>query len=238
MINNSAGRLHDILTKLKQKGNLDEFRVALGLPDMRFASFGVYHLFREFTQLKRDVEILRGNSNKWNIYQQELPGIEAMIGTVSVSAAGGNYQYNQNPTAMQSLRYIATDLPEEESTPQAEINDVSSRIRQLEKSITSNSELTRTIRNWLLELCRAMHDGLAKYQIRGSRGLREGLHETLGSIIDNRDLVDDVKEEEPSIWLAITQAIDAVMTISALKEKYKSLVELAKLALPWYSSSE
>jgi hypothetical protein len=108
--------------------------------------------------------------------------------------------------------------PQEEQSPIDESEHVRKLCDELRAGTLGSKDISKTLRDWLLDMVRAMRDGIDRYQIRGARGLRQRLHEVLGSLMLNWKLAEEVKKKAPTIWTRFIGGIEVVEKVSRFAE--------------------
>ena len=239
--NNPAGRVLIVLERFatKNTGKFKDFASLLGIQDDCDAILAAITDFRaEFRLLSDLIEQFNDNPTKLSLYKKNLPEIEASINSFQINISNSAYSCNIVQTGVVALRFIAADLEQEEEPDPNDLRSLKEAIAQLQKQILDNSEITRALRNWLLDLTRLMRDGIDRYQIRRGRGLRKQFHTMLGDLMDHYEAVQTVKSEHPAVWQRLSSAMDAMIKLAVFREKYKPAIEMVRRALPFFGDSE
>ena len=79
-----------------------------------------------------------------------------------------------------------------------------------------------------------MRDGLDRYQIRGARGLRKQFHTLLGDMMDNYEVIQQVQADGGDVWPGFCAAMDFMIKLATLREKYTPAMEMVKQFLPFW----
>jgi hypothetical protein len=236
---NPAGRILAVLEKLANtpNGNLKQLATCFGANQTdRIAILALLTDLRsEFALLQESIEQFQDNEQKFTLYAQNLPEVEKSIDSLVVLMANEQYQSHVEPTAVVAPRFIAADLPQEETPSTDELAQLRDMIGELQQFIEQSEELSRSIQNWLLDLVRLMRDGLDRYRIRGARGLRRQFHTMLGDLMDNYEFVQQVQKSKSPIWQKLCAAMDLMIKLSVLHEKYRPAIEVVRRAIPFWS---
>lgn len=133
---------------------------------------------------------------------------------------------------MVALRFIAADLPQDESASEEDLNRIRHLVNILQQEIEKSETFTKFTREWLLDLVRIIRDSIDRYACRGSRGMRKQCSHLLGELILNYDLAQEVKEKNPTLWTNIFEAVDVLQKVVSLAEKCRPAITLAQKSLP------
>ncbi len=173
----------------------------------------------EFQLLEGMVEGYKDNKKKHALHSSKMGDIKRSLNQLTLNIGANNYVWNILPSAIVALEFMAADMPEEQGVGPNELEEIRRLCEELRTEIHGCDSLNRTLKEWLLDLVRLMREGIDRYQIRGSRGLRRQFHEMVGSMVDNYDLLKEVKEKGPTVWQKVSKVVELVHKASELGEK-------------------
>lgn len=234
--NNPAGRLLAMLEGAKGSNEHNYLAKAWGIEADRSSILAVKGMYDEYELMRAAIEKFKGDSQKYELLTQDLPEIEETLKSFNVSL-NGVYGINVKQTGIIALRWISSHLPQEETADESELEALRQSLDELRKQVEGSEELAPVIRNWLLELIRIMRDGIERYSIRGSRGMKNELHRLLGDMVENRQFVNTIQKETPAIWRQLTVAMDFMIKLATLKEKYGTAIDFFQRAIPFFDNA-
>jgi len=230
---NPAGRLWTILKRISEKQNADLKHLAacFGVPDTWDSVLqSINDLEAEFQLLEGMVAGYKDNQKKHALHSSKMGDIKKSLNQLTLNIQTNSYMWNIVPSAIVALEFMAADMPEEQGAGPNELEEIRRLCEELRTQIHACDSLNKTLKEWLLDLVRLMREGIDRYQIRGSRGLRRQFHEMIGSIVDNYDLVKEVKEKEPTVWQKMGKGVELMLKVSEVGEKAtKALGFVSKL---------
>ena len=234
-IENSAGRLHFVFVRLAQKSNmsLSEFCNSLGLAGSEWseALFAYALLREEFEGLKIEIEGLKANKVKYDLYQKNLPDIEATLRSFRFNMQDNNLTFTIREPGMVALGFMASDFPLE-GTDLGDLAALKKIVNELQTEIL-NTELPDYLRFWLLDLARIIRDGIDRYQIRGASGIERELSTILGELLNNQDLAAEAKSKRPSAFASILKAVDLMNNLILIGKKLEPAIAVTRKAIPY-----
>jgi hypothetical protein len=219
---NPAGRLWTILKRISEKQNADlkHLAVCFGVPNTWDSVLqAIKDLEAEFQLLEGMVEGYKDNKKKHALHSSKMGDIKKSLNQLTLNIGANNYVWNILPSAIVALEFMAADMPEEQGVGLNELEEIRRLCEELRTEIHGCDSLNRTLKEWLLDLVRLMREGIDRYQIRGSRGLRRQFHEMIGSMVDNYDLLKEVKEKGPTVWQKVSKVVELVHKASELGQK-------------------
>ncbi len=138
-------------------------------------------------------------------------------------------------TQQRSRQFVGAYLAQEEQVSPGELEQIRRLCDEVRKVILDSSELPKSLRTWLLDLVRAMRDGIDRYQIRGTRGLRHQLKEALGSVLLHNERVKEAQKKAPTIWMKLMDSIARVEKISRLLQHAMKAVGVVTKVMEYVS---
>lgn len=221
--NNPAGRLHAIFQALEPKaGHLKraQFCQILEISESWPAVLGaISDVSKEVDLLDAAIDEFKPNQQKYNLFQKNLKDVRAIADSFVVDMVSDAITLRINAGGLTSLGYMAVDLPQEETTPKSEIDQLRAMIFELQKEIEASTEISKQVREWLLDIVRILRDSLDRYAIRGGRGMRDFLAQALGELYIEKKTIEKVVKTKPSIWARLGPCLDLMIKIVTLVEK-------------------
>ncbi|TWU43624.1 hypothetical protein Poly51_62790 [Rubripirellula tenax] len=235
--NNAAGRILSVLEKLQpQSGKnipLKGLGEALGVtPEWPAVLTAIQDLHDEFASLCTEIEQFQHNTAKYELYKTNLPDVEKSLQSFNLQMPQKNCTCQVLQTGVVAMRFIAADLPQDESPGEGEIENLRSIVSELQSEIESSEVFSKSVREWLLDLVRVIRDSIDRFAIRGSRGMRKQFSLLLGELIQNYDIAQKVQEKQPTVWQRFMSAIDAMNKLASLAEHCRPAVTFAQKCLP------
>ncbi len=235
---NPAGRILAIFERLGPKNNhqmprteiANAFQVA---DDWAAILVAVNDLRMEYQTLVDEIDQFKENAHKYELYRQNLPEIEKSVNSMTLSIQTNNGTFQILPTAQVALRFIAADLPQDESAEASDLHRIRQLVDELQNEIRGSAEFTKAVREWLLDLVRVIRDSLDRFAIRGSRGMRRQISILVGELMQSYEMAVQVKEQSPSVWDRLFKAIDLMQKLGSLAEKCRPAVTFVMKALPF-----
>lgn len=236
--NNAAGRILSIFEKLSPKSGqsykLAEFAKAFGVaadwPTILLSYCGIRE---EYDVLVADIDQIKDNPAKYELYRKNLPDIESSIKSFNFAINGDNATCQISPTGLVALRFIAADLSQDEEASDDDLKTLRQLVSDLQAEIEATDIFSKLMKEWLLDLVRVIRDSVDRYAIRGSKGMRRQFSVLLGELMQNYDFAEKTKTEKPSIWSKITSAIDIMNKIASLAEKCRPAITFGQKLLPY-----
>ena len=237
--NNPAGRLWEIFTNLSQNTNGKRSQLAsqIGVSDTWAAiSKAVLDIYAEYEVLKESTEQYKDNPSKYNLYLSKLPIIAECVNGFNLNMKNNTYNATVSSAALVALEFMGADLPQEESR-RDELGELRKLCDELQNEIHKSS-LNKSLKAWLLDLVRLMRDGIDRYQIRGSRGLRREFHEMLGSIIVHYNNTEEIKRESPTTWEKVKRGFKLFVSLSCGTEQIFRSVDHVRKAIGFLTGDQ
>jgi hypothetical protein len=237
---NSAGRMLEVFSRLtppegqsSAKFGRLEFANGLGVVDSWTAIFtAIADLNLEFETFTEDILQIAHNSPKYQLFRSSLPVIQGVLHSIKIDVPANSAQVSVPKEATFALTFIADALPQEDAPDENDLRRIRELVNELQGEIESSTEFAQSVREWLLDLVRIIRDSLDRFAIRGSRGMRQQFSTLLGELMQNYDTAQKVKEKKPGVWQKFTSAVDLMVKITALAEKWKPAITFAQKLLP------
>lgn len=227
---NSAGRILRVLQAFRgQNGSRPIPQVApiFGVKaTARAVHTAIDALWEDHDQLAQEILQFKDNPDQYALFKSQLPSIEQSIHSLVIDSGGGSITTSVNNESVVALQFIAATMPKEGEVKEADIDSVRRAIAELRRQVDEAEDLTKTIREWLLELVRMMEDGLSRFEMRGGRGLRKELAAVIGEIVTRKSWVQEVKRKE-TLWEKLIGALDGMTTIANTAQAVGPLIEQA-----------
>jgi hypothetical protein len=224
-IDNPAGRLYDILNRIKQSNS--GWTVVYALPGILLVdpndAIGVFYAF---TQLKgliddTDLAIEKLEGYKYKRYQKMIERIKIAFQDLNYEVKLQDILKYLNDDTLLSLKHCAEDLSGTEiyidgdalKELQAEVNSL------LEKVIESN-ELGKEIRTFLYEKLQEIDKAIGDYRFYGAVGIRRAFESSLGAALINQEQIQEQKENK------------------LVKEFFKVLIKIDSILSPFVKAKQ
>jgi len=159
------------------------------------------------------------------LWSEQLSDINKSISQFVINVQANACSANVVPSAIVALKFMAADLPVEEAITVDELERLRKLCDELRSEILNAKELAPALKEWLLDLVRLMRDGIDRYRIRGSRGLRRQFHEMLGSLVSHEQMVANIKKEKPDIWMKVMNGFEVILRMAQFVEKGSKALE-------------
>ena len=226
---NPAGRLLKVFAELGSGGiERKKLAHALGAVDDWGSVFNaLVEMPKEYDLLEVVVSEFKDNPPKAAQYKDDLVKIKKTLDCINISCAQGNAHFTSDGEALTALKYMAIDLPQEETLAPDEIEKIRKLCDELRNEIEKSQTLTKALKEWLLDLVRMMRDGIARFKIRGSRGFSKELYEMLGSILIHYEDSREVVKKEPGIWTKMMEGVDWICRAAERFEKVRKTLAVA-----------
>ena len=221
--NNPAGRLLKIIQAFPATNSyvkIGQVADILGsASDWENVLNAVIDVRKEYQALEAQIEENKENEHKYKLYRENLGDIQKCVEGFMLNMVNSTGATMSNASAVIALKYMAVDLPQESFVPKDDIEELRRLCDELRDEIHCSQDLSKILKEWLLDLVRLMRDGIDRYKVRGSRGFRRQLYEMLGSMMANYEEVKAVKSSAPTIWEKMCKGFDLVVRFSENAEK-------------------
>lgn len=220
---NKSGKFADLASCLGVSSDIPSVMSEVGL------------LYVQMDAISRDIEAFSDSPSQQgigNLFQNDLMGIRKSLQSLSLNPKNSSYGSEIDPTSLVALRYIEAALPKEQLKSEDEIAEIRTKIAEIQSDVETSRELPKVLREWLLDLVRMMRDGIDRYCIRGTRGLREQLRSIVGELCLSQGVSKEVKQTKPEIWTVISTVMTAFIKMADLTEKYGPAIETVLQTTP------
>ncbi len=221
---NPAGRLYRNMRAIKNcmhvhagGGSIESVATELNLLDKSsFSLVAVIGDLRdEVNELQKLVdEVKSENPFKYDLWNQILVSVNASLATFTCNLDQKICGFAIDEDSLNDLQLIAVDLPVEETVPPDELEKIRQLCDDMRKEVLASTTFSKLLKIWLLDLISLMQEGIDKYRIRGSRGLRKRFREMVGTLATNPEYMEQVKKEDPSLWEKLAKGFDWMKNVS------------------------
>jgi hypothetical protein len=237
--NNPAGRLWyrlSILKEIQGVGQLANVAKRLNVPENWDAMLlAATELRREFDLLEEIVEGVKDEKRKYNLWKKGLEEVRKSVSSFNFNMPANTMAFTIAPEALFYLTYISADLAQEDEVPPDELENIRKLCDDLRQEIQGSSEMPTLLKIWLLEMLRAMREGIDCYQIRGKRGLRSRLNQVVGSLVLNMEFVNEAKKDSPKVMERFWSLVEKTEKLSRLAEHGTKALEFAQKVVGIFS---
>ncbi len=237
--NNAAYRVY---TKLSEAANVDGSLSTLaawtytlkvntmGTLDERYDTIHLMHL------LENEVALAETQTQSADVLSDDLYDFAFVKAKHAIDVANLGIQwwtYKQHLTddALMMLKACSQVIPaQEEWLPSAELEDLAVELKSFRENIMSNS-LRADVKAFVWRQIGIMERTILEAEIIGSRAFTRGMAEFAAELQNNRDLVEN-NRDEPDIrtlagyWRRFVDVVSQVNTLGDMIEKGKSMLEL------------
>jgi len=239
--NNSAARLYDILSTARSQFDPKQREVKIiqvwasvlnvGTEDTVERLHFVAHLLALLRQAKLDVQALPGVNTQ--IYLKPFSKLERAFSSMNLDASWNNFTSHLDDATMVALEFCADTLSNNRPEPiiDAEtLKSLQADVESLIEKITLSDLLPETKLLFLKNL-ENIRLAILEYRINGSVGLSQSLDLSLGSILRNKDKIDQVGDQE--IFPAFFRIMFKINQLVTYANNAKQLLEpIVKHFLP------
>ena len=225
---NAAGRLHRVLKPLVgQAGQrqLDQVASFFGVPP-RPGKFeqALSDLWKQYELLAEDVaELQQSRPRDYATYKSKMQFIQESLHSIFLVGKTA-VNVNVNDAAVASLEFMASGLPIEGDVPESDLDQLREALEALRSQVEQATDISPTLRKWLLELTRAMKDGLERFAIRGARGLSNELSVVIGELARRHENRQELKTHK-GLFDQLKNVVELFDKVTAVAERCAPALE-------------
>jgi hypothetical protein len=237
--NNAAGRILALFEEsLKRQDNdstanvwAEVFSLDIANPGKKIHADNKVEIYRRLVatddalvEVQSDIATLRPTDS--GMYLIDFAELRHVLAPKSLEDQWAHYKPRIAKSALVALRFCARDLPIEGDISPDELQSILEAIHGLRQMIRESDRLSKSLKEWILDMLAAVERAVELYSIRGGRGLREALATLVGNIIVHPELSKEVQKEA-----AIAGALNAIyQRLCALAVKAKKLQPLIEFS--------
>lgn len=217
-IDNPAGRLYDILNRIKQSNS--DWTVISALPgilsvdpnDAIGVSYALTHLKGLIDDTDLAIEQLEGY--KYKRYQKMIERIKTAFQDFSYQTPlRDTFKYLNDETLL-SLKSCAQELSGTESHIDRDaLKALQDEVGLLLEKVIESDDLGKEIRNFLYEKLQDIDKAIRDYRFYGSAGIRRAFESSLGAALINQEQIQEQKENKlVKEFFKVLVKIDSVLS--------------------------
>ena len=219
--NNRAGRLHDVLSHLKEFGNnanhpIQHLIKKLNLTDNPEAVLtAIADLHVEFEQLIDEIEDRSELDPATEKYLEDMQTIGKSIGSITYTPTQAHFSCNISNEAITALKYISFVLPSEPTAKKTDLDSILELASRMKEIVHETEDFKGEFRRWLLELILIIENSVNRYKIRGSRGIKKQMASTIGELrLNFAEVKGKVEKKQPELWKYLNQGVLLLLNLS------------------------
>lgn len=178
----------------------------------------LHRMFQDFRQDMREANI---SNPQRDVLLNGLAQVEAMLYPLNL----GNPVRAMTEAERSLLQVCATIIEEEGEITEDDLTEIRKSIAELRTQVESG-DISPTLKKVLLELIRLSEDAIARFTIRGARGLRRAFKAMVGEVAELYG-IDEEEQQNSTAWSAIKKHLNIVDTVAAKLLKYRPLIGAA-----------
>lgn len=217
-IDNPAGRLYDILSRIKQSNS--GWTVVYALPGILSVdpndAIGVFYAF---TQLKgliddTDLAIEQLEGYKYKRYQKTIERIKIAFQDVDYELKLQDILKYLNDDTLLSLKHCAEELSGTEIYIDRDaLKELQDEVNSLVEKVMESDSLGKEIRSFLYEKLQDIDKAIRDYRFYGSAGIRRAFESSLGAALINQEQIQEQKENKlVKEFFKVLVKIDSVLS--------------------------
>lgn len=226
---NSASRLYAFLKSLPGHAEntqiLSAWASALQIeePDTsrqaRLVSERLAALSKELDLIR---EGMRHGDFSSHLYTKALAAFDAAFSPMYLSSNWNHVRQQLKPEHMLALQFCAEILPDEEDEiPQADLDEITSLLAELEELAANSDELPVQLRRLIENQVTEIRIALASYEIAGAKVLREAVRSSYGELVEAKDVIAEHKNSPEisklaEVWRKVNLAADTALKIDGV----------------------
>ncbi len=227
---NPAGRLYKILSIVKKEPDTKSAKVVWGKAlgdlttdvDITNAVVALYLLSQETQSLIKMKEGLNHN-----LYLASFSRIDRVFFPLQLGSTWAQSRAHLTDEALIRLQFCAQELSgvySEESLSEEDLLDIITKTNELYNSL-HDSTLPSTLRMTLLEEVQRIRNAISLYQIKGAKGLKEGLQGAIGAVVANQEALKSAKNGDKDVMKRLGDLLDKMDSFSSKALKVNKIIK-------------
>jgi hypothetical protein len=129
-----------------------------------------------------------------------------------------------------AVELCAKALPKEADVTKEELAAILESVHALRKQVLGSAELSKVVKEWILELLAAVARSVELYSLRGNRKLKAALASLVGEIYLHSQATQELKAKHPTIYERFMGIANSLFVIAQRGKQMETLIEYSAKA--------
>ena len=230
MVQNSASRVFDILTRAKKQNRaLPTIKVWATVFGVSETLDGVAPLLVELYGQLDDVERQirdKFDGRKAEISLKHFPALRQVVCFCGIGTQWSDAHDILTETVLFSLEALIHDVDEETELEPDEFTAINNALTQLFE-LVCHADISKKLKDWILNWLSAIRTSIDRYRISGTKGLQEALIRIQGEAQFFHPAFREVKKKAPAVYEQLFELFDKICKATEIAERCRKLCDSA-----------
>lgn len=232
--NNLSGRLYELFSRVEERPDSEDaitsWTMVFGISEKNVSTR--FHRVTDhlslisslLTEIESQIREIRKERGDAEIYVKHFPKIQNALAWPRLQENFQTVKQMLSPDIVDSLAICAGVLPEEDEITPDEIGAINQGFGDL-FILVNESQINKTLKQWLLTLLSEGKRAIDQYQILGPRAFKKALKEIAGELTAYLPALNEVREKDANLVVKVISLMGKLKDAAAKAKEWEPLAE-------------